>query len=99
MTPSDAAAYARLSAELRGEVGDEADQASRLQQLEVEARLMEQARRAAPGPQLFAEDAKTVLCWECQAPIPPERLAVLPDAAFCVGCLEIIERQQRREAL
>lgn len=98
MTRQDNAVFARLAAELRGDVLDEADQAARLQLLEVERGLLELRRESRPGPQLFDADGKTVLCWECEAPIEPERLAIQPGAGFCVPCLEAIERRRRQEA-
>lgn len=75
---------------------DEADTAATLQLLENEYQLMAQRQQARPGPQLFGPDGVTVLCWECEQPIPPERLEKHPQSTFCVPCLEIIELRKRR---
>lgn len=56
------------------------------------AELLAEPDTYAGPPFLFATDGTTRLCWECQDAIPAERLAVRPNAAFCVACQTELER-------
>lgn len=90
--------FADYNRDLREGVMDTADQAAMHQMADTEAALIMQRQQARPGLQLFAADG-TVLCLECEAPIPPERLRLHPQSSFCVDCLGEIElrRKLRRE--
>lgn len=90
--------FADFNAGLRDGVADEADQAAAWQLADQEAAILQHRLQTQPIPQLFTEDGESVLCWECANPIPLERLAVHPQAAFCVPCLEQIEKRQKQEA-
>lgn len=56
------------------------------------AELLAEPDSYAGPPFLYAGDGTTRLCWECQDAIPAERLAVRPNAAFCVECQTVLER-------
>lgn len=84
-----------LTADGFGEVRDTGDESARHAAQDVEIALEQRRRRALPVPQLTDAQTGAVLCWECEKPIPPERLATQPLAAFCVGCLEAIERRRK----
>lgn len=88
-----------LAAEGFGEVLDEGDQSARHAAQDVEIALLNTQAQALPVAQLTDAESGAVLCWECEKPILPERLAALPTAAFCVPCLQAIEhrRKLRRE--
>lgn len=83
-----------------GEVLDEGDLAASHAAQEAAIALAARRRGAAPEAQMTDPETGAVLCRECGRPVPPGRLAVLPMAAFCVPCLELIELRQRlyREA-
>ena len=36
------------------------------------------------------------ICRKCNKPIPPERLAIIPEAQYCVPCKTKLERRSRR---
>ena len=78
-----------------GEVLDEGDKAARHNAQDVEIALARQREQARPGPQLTEPKTGAVLCWECEKPIPPDRLERHPRSTFCVPCLEQIELRQK----
>lgn len=71
---------------------------SAARQVENEQAVALAAQLAAPdpyaGPQLFDPETNAVLCWECEEPIPVERLAAKPTAAFCAPCQTRLEKRR-----
>jgi RNA polymerase-binding transcription factor DksA len=78
---------------------DDIDRAQERQLVETTRALKARVGRSQPSPQLICADSGAVLCWECNEPIPAERLAREPKAGFCVVCQSAIEqrRKNRRE--
>ena len=40
------------------------------------------------------DDGQYGICSECEDPIPEARLKVIPFAAYCIDCLEAIEKKK-----
>ena len=76
-------------------MADEADMAQAKMEFELDMILKQAASHSQPLPQMFNAATGDVQCWECNAVIPAERLAVVPDAILCVGCQEAAERFER----
>ena len=86
---------AEFNAEMQGNVEDTADQSARLQQIENETALRQHRLKFQREAQDIDADG-TVWCkGDCGGKVPPERLAILPLAAYCVDCLDIIEQQDK----
>lgn len=66
---------------------DAADEAQRHEAAHLQAAL---ARHHRPAEAQLVEDGE-VICLGCGDPVPPSRLRVIPDAARCVDCQEILE--------
>ena len=87
-------ALAALSQEIHGDVEDEADRSANYQLAANLIALEAHREKAKPPAQLKRVDG-TVLCRECEEPIPLVRLERLPDAAFCVDCLAVLELREK----
>jgi DnaK suppressor protein len=48
--------------------------------------------------QAVDDEKGVVICRDCDAPIPPERLAAQPHAVRCIDCQREYDREQRLEA-
>lgn len=59
-------------------------------------RLMEGSEE--PEPQLVDETQGAVICLDCGAPIPAERLAAQRYAVRCIDCQREHDRERRLEA-
>lgn len=73
---------------------DPLDKAKELEMFQRDQALANQKARAQQPPQLVIDGV--VHCLHCAAEIPAERLAVLPDAAYCIGCQSYREGSWKR---
>lgn len=69
---------------------DEVDWASQLETQQRDAAISRVVDRHRVT-QLLIDDE--VCCRDCYDPIPAGRLEACPEAAYCVGCMEIMERE------
>jgi len=78
-----------LSYDLHSPVSDESDDEPRGNGLRVTARLLFAARKHLQETEeaiARVDDGSYGLCGDCRAPIPQERLEILPSARYCVAC-------------
>jgi len=75
---------------------DDLDRAEVLEQWERDIGIRQTLAKLYPDePQvvIVGEDgAPLIVCYDCLAPIDPERLKVMPHAIRCIGCHEVMER-------
>jgi len=71
---------------------DITDHASALEQLQRDQALAARPRREPP--QLISDGR--VLCIDCEEPIPAPRLASKPNAARCIDCQRLHEKQEQQ---
>jgi RNA polymerase-binding transcription factor DksA len=75
---------------------DDVERAQLRQLVDTDLALREHQGRDSAGPQLIDAQTGAVICWQCNEPIPAERLAVQPEARLCVDCQT--EQEQRASA-
>jgi RNA polymerase-binding transcription factor DksA len=75
---------------------DDIERAQERQLVDNEVALLEHEARTTAGPQLIDADTGAVLCWQCNEPIPPARLAAQPYAGYCIECQADLEARQKR---
>jgi RNA polymerase-binding transcription factor DksA len=78
-------------------MADEADMSQPRIDFELDLAIKNHRHHIHELPQMIDVQTGEVLCWECNAVIPAERLAVVPTATYCVGCLQVIERRHKLE--
>jgi DnaK suppressor protein len=90
MTAPSFAALAEQEAQARADVVDDGDRAQYLAEQQRQNALA--ARYEPPAdPQARLPDG-TVVCWDCETPIPKARLAANPHAVRCIDCQRRVER-------
>ena len=87
--------FAGFNRELLTGPEDTADQSARHQQVENEAVLRNHRLKTKPEPQAIDADGVVWCKGDCGLPVPKERLAMQPAAAYCVECLEFIEKRDK----
>jgi DnaK suppressor protein len=71
---------------------DQLDDAAMLEQADRDRALSNQCAHREPEPDQWIEDG-VVLCIDCAEPVSQPRLAAKPNAARCIDCQQLHERQ------
>jgi DnaK suppressor protein len=77
--------------------GDESDQASFFQGINIYKSISEKQTKMLEEIELSLQkikDGEYGICEMCEEPIPLERLKVKVFARYCIGCREVIEKQE-----